>query len=233
MEMWMADEPADAEDDEPEPGEPDWPAEIRALGEDGMGRAEIAAELGISLYRLGKWETEEPAIAGALAVADAAARAWWAARQREALLQGAPVRAGAWREAMTWRFGAAGKGGAAAVAARPAPRMIYQIPCNLRTRLRPDGTCPCDSVHDASWFRRTEKLRAWVIAGNDQNDFDDVDDEWGSYGDEHGDEHGDDDGDGDDERDGGEGRETDGGVTDRDDASATGADPAHRSDDHE
>ena len=214
-------------EEEAEEAEPDWPAEIRALGEDGMGRAEIAAELGISLRRLDRWETEEPAIAGALAVADAAARGWWAARQREALLQGAPVRAGAWREAMTWRFGAPGKRGGSAVAAAPAPRAIYRIPCNLRTRLRPDGTCPCDGVHDASWFRRTAGLRAWIIAGNDQNDFDDIDDEWGSYGDE------DDDDEEGDERDGGEGRETDEGVTDRDDAGAAGDDPAHRSDDHE
>ena len=157
-----------------EVAELDAAAAIRALGRRGMGRAEIAAALGLSLHRLGAWEADEPAIAGALAVADAAARAWWAARQREALLQGARVNAGAWREAMAWRFGAAGKaGGAAAVAPTSPPRAILRIPCNLRTRLRPDGSCPCAGVHDAAWLRRTAGLRAWVIAGNDQADFDD------------------------------------------------------------
>ena len=161
-----------------EVAELDAAAAIRALGRRGMGRAEIAAALGLSLHRLDAWEADEPAVAGALAVADAAARAWWAARQREALLQGARVNAGAWREAMAWRFGAAeqpawGKGGAAAVAPVSPPRVTFRIPCNLRTRLRPDGTCPCDGVHDAAWLRRTAGLRAWVIAGNDQADFDD------------------------------------------------------------
>src|SRR5579872_7218287 len=62
--------------------ETDWAAEIRALGGEGLGRAEIAARLGLSLPRLAAWEASEPAIAAAMAVADAAARAWWAARQR-------------------------------------------------------------------------------------------------------------------------------------------------------
>ena len=151
-------------------------AAIRALGRQGMGRAEIAAALGLSLHRLDAWESAEPAVAAALAVADAAARAWWAGRQREALLEGARVNAGAWREAMAWRFGAPGKGGAAAIAA-PSPRATYRIPCNLRTKLLPDGTCPCSGVHDADWLRRSAGLRAWVIAGNDQNDFDEDEDE--------------------------------------------------------
>jgi hypothetical protein len=158
--------------------ETDWAAEIRALGGEGLGRAEIAARLGLSLPRLDAWETSEPAIAAAMAVADAAARAWWAARQREALLAGARMNASAWREAMACRFGVPGKGGPGAIAAPPRPRATFLIPCNGRTRLRPDGTCPCAGVHDGDWWRRTARLRAWVGAGNDQNDFDDDEDKW-------------------------------------------------------
>lgn len=158
--------------------ETDWAAEIRGLGGEGLGRAEIAARLGLSLPRLAAWEASEPAIAAAMAVADAAARAWWAARQREALLEGARMNASAWREAMAWRFGVPGNGGPGGIAAPPAaPRALYRIPCNSRTRLLPDGTCPCAGVHDADWRRRTARLRAWVVAGNDQNDFDDDEDE--------------------------------------------------------
>jgi hypothetical protein len=162
--------------------ETDWAAEIRALGGEGLGRAEIAARLGLSLARLAGWEASDPAIAAAMAVADAAARAWWAARQREALLAGARMNASAWREAMAWRFGAPGKGGPGAIAA--PPRATFLIPCNGSTRLLPDGTCPCAGVHDADWWRRTARLRAWVVAGNDQRDFDDDEDEWESGGDD-------------------------------------------------
>ncbi len=97
---------------------------------------------------------------------------------------------------MAWRFGDPGRGAAAGPPAPERPRARYLIPCNLRTRLRPDGTCPCAGVHDAAWFRRTAGLRAWVVAGNDQRDYED-DGAWEAEGDDE-DEDEDEDWDGDD-----------------------------------
>src|SRR5579862_1883564 len=146
---------------------------ILALGRGGCGRAEIAAALGVSLQDLAAMEGEAPDVSAALRDAQTAAQAWWERAQREALMGGARLNAGAWRSAMAWRFGDPGKGAVAGPPAPEPPRAIYRIPCNTRTKLRPDGTCPCAGVHDAAWFRRTARLRAWVIAGNRQSDFDD------------------------------------------------------------
>ena len=115
----------------------------------GLGRAEIAAELGVGLDALARMERKSARLAGALARAAEAERAWWEAQPREALAAGAPLNMSAWFAAMQWRFGAAGAaaasglGGAgeAAAADEPArPRAIYILPDNGKERRAPDGT---------------------------------------------------------------------------------------------
>ena len=114
----------------------DWPAWIRARGGEGMGRAQIAASMKISLSRLKRWEGSDAAINQAMREAETAAQAWWEEMQREAVLCGARVNAAAWRWAMEWRFGDAK--GRAAEAMRP-PMAIYEIPDNGRPRRKPVG----------------------------------------------------------------------------------------------
>jgi hypothetical protein len=114
----------------------DWPAWIRARGGEGMGRAQIAASMRMSLSRLKRWEGSDAAVGQAMRDAETAAQAWWEEKQREALLGGARMNAAAWRAAMEWRFGD-GKA-RAAEAARP-PLAIYEIPDNGRPRRKPVG----------------------------------------------------------------------------------------------
>ena len=118
------------------------------LGRGGLGRAEIAAELGVGLDALARMERKSARLAGALARAAEAERAWWEAQPREALAAGAPLNMSAWFAAMQWRFGAASgraasgpPGAGEAAADEPArPRAIYILPDNGKERRAPDGT---------------------------------------------------------------------------------------------
>jgi hypothetical protein len=135
------------------------------LGRGGLGRAEIAAELGVGPAALARMERKSPRLAAALARAADAERAWWEGLPREALAAGARFNMGAWLAAMRWRFGAArdeakgeargeagrqaGAGADGAARARAAvaaadppgrPRAIYILPDNGKERRAPDGT---------------------------------------------------------------------------------------------
>jgi hypothetical protein len=146
----------------------DLEALVLRLGATGQGRAEIAAALGLGLEALAAREGEDALLAGALARAADLALAWWEAAPREAFEAGVRFNYGAWAREMERRFGDA-------LADEPEPqptpeearaaliqrgRATILIPCNSRTRLRPDGTCPCAGVHDdAYWARRLAKWR--------------------------------------------------------------------------
>jgi hypothetical protein len=109
----------------------DYPAWIVARGGEGMGRAQIAASMRMSLQRLKAWEAADAAIAQAMREAETAAQAWWEELQCEALTAGARINAAAWRAAMEWRFG---DPKSRAAAAMRAPLARYEIPDNGKER---------------------------------------------------------------------------------------------------
>ena len=74
-------------------------------GREGLGRAEIASELGVPLSTLTAWSADHPDFAAALERADSEARAWWDAQPRLALNEAKIFKAGAWRQAMIQRYG--------------------------------------------------------------------------------------------------------------------------------
>ena len=74
-------------------------------GREGLGRAEIASELGVPLSTLTAWSAAQPDFAAALERADSEARAWWDAQPRLALNSKDIFKAGAWRQAMIQRYG--------------------------------------------------------------------------------------------------------------------------------
>jgi hypothetical protein len=71
----------------------------------GLGRAEIAVELGANLEDFAAWATAHPAFATALADADTQAEAWWLAQPRLALHGAQPFRIAVWAKAMAQRYG--------------------------------------------------------------------------------------------------------------------------------
>ncbi len=166
------------------------------LGRDGLGRAEIAAALGVGLAELARMEGRSERLAAALVRAADAERAWWEAQPREALAAGARFSTGAWRDAMRWRFGdagaaagrAAGAGAGVPGAGEPdRPRAIYLIPDNGR-ELMPNGKPPTPEerrARDAApvlaeierlerrlaeWRERLEEVQAY--------DYDDDEEDW-------------------------------------------------------
>ncbi len=76
-----------------------------ARGREGLSRAEIASELGVSLATFAAWSAESPDFAEALERAETEARAWWDAQPRLALSSSKTFRASAWRQAMIQRYG--------------------------------------------------------------------------------------------------------------------------------
>jgi hypothetical protein len=107
----------------------------------GLSRAEIAAQLGVSLADFDAWAAEQPAFAQALADADTQARAWWDAQPREILASGRMFRAAAWAKGYAQRFGrSADRPRPPAKAADKTPRVTARIelPDNGRER-RPPG----------------------------------------------------------------------------------------------
>ena len=212
---------------------------IVRLGRNGLGRVEIAAELGVGMAGLARMEARRPRLAAALAQAADAERAWWEALPREALAVGARFNAGAWREAMLWRFGVVGSadaeagvgvggagaaGGAAEASARP--RAIYLLPDNGKER-GPDGkrlpaeerlklvarpaTERIEQLEGelARWRGIRAELEASVFEDDDEDDDDDWEDDEDGEGDDEIDDDEGDDGDGDD-GDGCDGDECDG-----------------------
>jgi hypothetical protein len=112
---------------------------VVAFGRRGMGRAEIAAALGLGEAELAGMAEADAGLEAALARAGAAERAWWEAAPREALAAGVRFNLAGWLGAMRWRFG---EEVALAAAQKPIVLVepaIFDIPDNGRQR-RPRAT---------------------------------------------------------------------------------------------
>jgi hypothetical protein len=130
---------------------PDLPAQIVALGREGLGYVEIAAALGLGVRELEGMARGDAAVELALDRAEAAALAWWAAAPRRAVAARARVSLASWRRAAAWRAEATGPASRSrsAAASQPPPiRARYILPCNGTSRPLPDGSCPqCGKRH--------------------------------------------------------------------------------------
>ena len=81
------------------------PAEVIALGAEGLSEAQIAAHLAIDIETLRGWSDGRPELKAALSRARTAMRAWWEEKARRAIVT-ADNRfpAGAWSQVMRARF---------------------------------------------------------------------------------------------------------------------------------
>ena len=152
---------------------------VLRLGAAGRGRAEIAAALGLSRSQLVVRAAEDASLATALQRASDLALAWWEAMPNDAYEAGVRFNYAAWGREMGRRFGeAAPRGAGQGAKARAAPvrgveTATYLIPCNGRTKLRPDGTCPCSAYHNEEYWRAGDER--WRAENPDNYD-DDPDD---------------------------------------------------------
>ena len=102
------------------------------LGKQGLVRAEIAVELGVTLDELQALAAGDEGLARALALADEAALAWWTRLPREAFAAKARFNAAAWSAAVTARFGGPWVGADAARGEAKRPRTAIVLPINGR-----------------------------------------------------------------------------------------------------
>ena len=142
-----------------------------------MGRVEIGAALGLSEEELAALEGARPGFARAMRLAEVLERAWWEAAPREALVAGIRLNLGAWLGVMRWRWGDSATAGPPPPAEPPRRRVIYRIPCNGRTKLLPDGTCPCAADHDYDWSALDQEDDDENDEAEDLSDDGDADDE--------------------------------------------------------
>lgn len=81
------------------------PAEVIALGAQGLSEAQIAAHLAIDVEQLREWGNAHVALKAALSRARTAMRAWWEEKARRAIVTGDNrFPAGAWSQVMRARF---------------------------------------------------------------------------------------------------------------------------------
>ena len=121
------------------PYDPDFAKEVALRSALGLSRAEIAAQLGVSLIDFDAWAAEHPAFARALADADTQARAWWDAQPRQALASGKLFKGATWAKAYAQRFGRSSDRPQTAKAAGQ-PRTVtarVELPDNGRERRPP------------------------------------------------------------------------------------------------
>jgi hypothetical protein len=112
---------------------------LLALAADGLSRAEIAVELGVSLADFDAWSAREPGFAAILADADTRSQAWWHRQAQEAMASGQSFRISLWAKVMAQRYGRAGHTPRAPNSGKPAPvRARYELPDNGTSR-RPKG----------------------------------------------------------------------------------------------
>ena len=122
------------------PYDPSFAERVVGLASGGLFRDEIARELGASLADFDAWASQHPDFAAALDDADTATSAWWNRQPREAMSQNRPFRATIWARVMAQHYGRPGhlsRKPADKPAARPAPRVRYEIPDNGRRRRKP------------------------------------------------------------------------------------------------
>ena len=113
---------------------------LLALAAEGLSRAEIAVELGVSLADFDVWSDREPGFAALLADADSRSQAWWQRQAGEAMAGGKSIRVSLWAKVVAQRYGRAGHSPRQRpdTAKPPAPRARINIPDNGRAR-RPRG----------------------------------------------------------------------------------------------
>ena len=109
---------------------------LLALSAEGLSRAEIAVELGVSLADFDAWSDREPGFAALLADADTRSQAWWQRQAGAAMAGGKAIRISLWARVMAQRYGRAGhsprqKPGAAKP---PVVRARYELPDNGTSR---------------------------------------------------------------------------------------------------
>lgn len=78
--------------------------EVVEHGAKGLGRAEIAFELGVCRQTIVNWEGAHPEFLDAMRRANDASLAWWERQSREGLTMGSNFNAGLWGKAMGGRF---------------------------------------------------------------------------------------------------------------------------------
>ena len=109
------------------------------LGREGRSRAEIAAELKVSLERLLAWANDHAEFAEGLELAATEARAWWDQLPRKAVVSKDGVfHAAIWSRTMAQRFGSSAHRTPDATdpEAPPRPRVRIEIPYNGRDARR-------------------------------------------------------------------------------------------------
>ena len=112
----------------------DLEARVLQLARGGLGRAEIAAALGLGEGELTALEGERASLALAMRRAAVLERAWWEALPREALAGGQRFNLGGWLATMRWRWGD-GPGAPPAPPTRPPVVLArYEIPDNGKER---------------------------------------------------------------------------------------------------
>jgi len=114
---------------------------LLALSAEGLSRAEVAVELGVSLADFDAWSDREPGFAALLADADTRSQAWWQRKAGEAMAGGKSIRVSLWAKVVAQRYGRAGhsprqKPGAAK---QPIVRARVNLPDNGRGRRRKSG----------------------------------------------------------------------------------------------
>jgi hypothetical protein len=122
----------------PRPYDPDFAAQVVRLAGDGLFRAEIAVELGVSLADFGAWAAAYPDFAVALADADTATHAWWTGQAREAMSnREKSFRVTLWAKVMAQHYGRQGdlpRKRTEKPEPKPVVRARYEIPDNGKER---------------------------------------------------------------------------------------------------
>jgi hypothetical protein len=109
---------------------------LLALASEGLSRAEIAVELGVSLSDFDAWSAREPGFAAVLADADTRSQAWWQRQAAEAMAGGKSIRVSLWAKVMAQRYGRAGHSPRQKPAAAKPPAITarYELPDNGTSR---------------------------------------------------------------------------------------------------
>jgi hypothetical protein len=109
---------------------------LLALAAEGLSRAEIAVELGVSLADFDAWSASEPGFAALLADADTRSQAWWQRQAGAAMAGGQAIRVSLWAKVMAQRYGRTTHSSRPkADAAKPPPvRARYELPDNGTSR---------------------------------------------------------------------------------------------------
>ena len=109
---------------------------LLALAAEGLSRAEIAVDLGVSLADFDAWAANEPGFAAMLADADTRSKGWWEHQAFEAMGGGKPIRISLWARVMAQRYGRAGHSPRQKpdTAKPPAVLARYEIPDNGKER---------------------------------------------------------------------------------------------------